>query len=264
MLHHRSLTAFTCNDVSLFKLLVIVLLASVTNTALADTIVLDDFSQIISPDSGVVTFSGSGAGSSTFDALTGEISLAPNTTASWTETLTGPARLWNKRSGDLAASGGTSNATLYVDNGFLAAALPNDLSQSLTFSYYDSPDVEKNLTAAGDVFYLKVLTSDNNVAGSIKLYDANGQTGTAGFVIGGTGVPSTVSVSLASIYQTVNRSRITRADVSLVMPNATDLQLDSMYFAPVPEPSSVIIGLMAAVFTGITVARKRRASRTAS
>ncbi len=263
MLHHRSLTAFTCNDVSLFKLLVIVLLASVTNTALADTIVLDDFSQIISPDSGVVTFSGSGAGSSTFDAPTGEISLAPNTTAIWTETLTGPARLWNKRSGDLAASGGTSNATLNVSSGSLAAALPDDLSQSLTLSYYDSPDVEKNLTAAGDVFYLKVL-SDNNVAGSIKLYDANGQTGTAGFVIGGTGVPSTVSVSLASIYQTVNRSRITRADVSLVMPNATDLLLDSMYFAPVPEPSSVIIGLMAAVFTGITVARKRRASRTAS
>jgi hypothetical protein len=126
------------------------------------------------------------------------------------------------------------------------------------------PPVGLKLTAAGDVFYLKVLTSDNNVAGSIKLYDANGQTGTAGFVIGGTVVPSTVSVSLASIYQTVNRSRITRADVSLVMPNATDLQLDSMYFAPVPEPSSVIIGLMAAVFTGITVARKRRASRTAS
>lgn len=236
-----------------FGFVVVWLCVLFSRTTTADGIVLDDFTTI---SSGTTTTTPSTGASGRPGGGT-SVNLFPDESVAWTDAASG-GMLWNQRTTTMQKTGGADFTTLTIDGGMLDLAHPAlDVDLSLTLSYSQSPNSFKDLSASA-FFIIEVDNKDLSAAGTLtptlRLYDS---TTSASLQFSSSLNIGLNVLSLQPLLSQLNMHSIRQADVIFTVPTDVDFTLDSMYFAPVPEPGVfAIIGLLFGI--AIIWSRRRR------
>ena len=240
---------------TVFGFVVVWLCVLFSRTTTADVIVLDDFTTI---SSGTTTTTPPGGASGRLFGGT-SVNLIPGESVAWTDTSPS-GMLWNQRTTTMqkADSEEGSPSILTIDNGLLDLSHPsNDVDLSLTLSYSQFPASFKDLSASA-FFIIDVFNKDLSAAGTLtptlRLYDS---TTSASLQFSSSLNIGPNVLSLQPLLSKLNMQAIRQADVIFTVPTDVDFVLDSMYFAPVPEPGVFgLIGLLSGV--AIIWSRRRR------
>lgn len=228
----------------------------------SDTIVLDDFSTGIN---GTVTFSqvatpGTGPTGST--SIPNTVRFRKNTRATWTDSRSAPASmLWNSRSANFSRiDTGAVNATTSVAiNASAPSALdivnPEEASAvTSVLTYRNSGAATAVDLSSMATFNIDVFAIDQDVSTTLTLHDNNGNTGSGTFSLS-TATLGRQSLSLASIFSSINSSQVVRADLTFTVHVGGDIKLTSLYFAPVPEPSVIFFATI--TLAALAIRRRR-------
>lgn len=235
-----------------FGFVVVWLCVLFSRTTTADGIVLDDFTTI---SSGTTTTTPSGGASGRIFGGT-SVNLMPDESVAWTDTSSG-GMLWNQRTTTMQkGNSGSPASILTIDNGLLDLSHPSgDVDLSLTLSYSQSPNSFKDLSASA-FFIIEVDNKDLSAAGTLaptlRLYDS---TTSASLQFSSSLNIGLNVLSLQPLLSQLNMHSIRQADVIFTVPTDVDFTLDSMYFAPVPEPG--VFGLIGLLF-GVAIIWSRR------
>jgi len=234
-------------------------------STVADTIVLDDFSTGIN---GTVTFSQVAAGTAAAGStpVPNKVNIRKNTRAVWTDTrATADSMLWNTRAvnfsrGDVG-SGSTVIGINLTSSSAFEIANPNDATAlSASMTYQSSGAATLIDLSAMATFNIDVNSLDSLVPMTLSLTDNNNNVGSANFTLSDLSL-GMQSLSLASIFNSIDESSVIKANLTFSVPTGGDLAFQQMYFAPVPEPSMLVIPVAIAV---IAFARRRQLSRRSS
>jgi len=234
-----------------FGFVVVWLCVLFSRTTTADGIVLDDFTTI---SSGTTTTTPVGGASGRFLGGT-TVRLFPGESVAWTDTSSG-GMLWNQRTTTMQKTGGDDVTTLDIAGGKLDLSHPsNDVDLSLTLSYSQFPASFKDLSASA-FFIIEVDNKDLSATGTLtptlRLYDS---TTSASLQFSSSLNIGLNVLSLQPLLSQLNMHSIRQADVIFTVPTDVDFTLDSMYFAPVPEPG--VFGLIGLLF-GVAIIWSRR------
>lgn len=242
-----------------FVTAVIILLARAT---VADTIVLDDFSTGI--NAATVSFTGTGASGLQNG---NQVLIRKNTRATWTDTRqTAGSMLWDSRSSDFSR-GSNNEGSSSLNIGFnlnnsssLEMGNPNDataISSQLTYKNAGAATLI-DLSAMA-TFNIDVVALDSPVTATISLRDSSNAVAATSLSLSSLTI-GRQSVSLASIFNSIDESRVVQADLTFSLPTGGDIKLQELYFAPVPEPSTLVIA--SAIAAVVLFRRRQRALRT--
>lgn len=244
---------------TVFRYFVTAIIFLFTRSTIADTIVLDDFSTGIN---GTVIFSqvsspGTAAAGNTPSA--NKVNIRRNTRAVWTDTRSvAGSMLWNSRAVNISRGDAGTGSTLVAINATSSSAMeianPDDataLSALVTYQNSGTP-LLIDLSAMA-TFNIDVSSLDSLVPMTLSLRDSDNNVGSANFTLSNLSL-GRQSLSLASIFNSIDETKVVRADLTFSVPTGGDLAFQQMYFAPVPEPSTVVI---VAAIAAIALARRR-------
>ncbi len=255
-LHKRSLS-------SAFVIAVVILFARSTA---ADTIVLDDFNTGIN---GTVIFTqvtAPGTAAAGNLPTTNKVGIRRNTRATWTDTRASlGSMLWDSRSVNFSRGDVGTGSTIISINASSSSALeisnPDDataLAAALTYQNSGASALIDLSTMA--TFNIDVSSLDQLVPMTLSLRDSSNNVGSANFTLSNLALGKQ-SLSLSSIFNSIDESQVVQANLTFNLPTGGDIALQQMYFAPVPEPSTLVIP---AAIVAIAVLRRRYVARRSS
>lgn len=268
MTNIRKMTPAGLQQSALFSTLVILSAIVFTPSLKADTIVLDDFSQsLVRTDSIVNSGPGSvfGPGDTGYTPGDKTVYINGNVSTSWRDANSvGAGLLWNSRYVTFSKLNGDTSYIAINDLGLgkLSVSHPDgepDLSLRLTYrDEVSQTQTQRNLASMVN-FVINVVSIDQTtVKPTLKVYDSTGASSSAQF---STALTTGVNTfALGSLFSAIDETRVVRIDLDFLLPTATDLNFTELYFAPVPEPSTVAMSL---IVVGAVLYRARRRRSTA-
>jgi len=216
----------------------------------ADIIVLDDFSTFASDTITVTPAPGSSTGSS--NSSGGQVVIAKGETVSWQDTLSG-LPFSTRKVNVVRQNLGSETSTVSVGYNLFDVSHPVGGTLTINVSYEGTT---ANLSSA-DTFNISVAAKDSaavgNLTPTLTLFSgvtSSQATFSAPLVVG------INSIRIRDMLMSLNAAQISKVQLSLVVPSDVDVTLDSLYFAPVPEPGFVGLGL--ACLLAFAVLRRKK------
>ncbi len=267
MTNIRKMTPAGLPQSALLSTLVILSAIVFTPSLKADTIVLDDFSQsLVRTDSIVNSGPGSvfGPGDTGYTPGDRTVYIDGNVSTSWRDANSvGAGLLWNSRYVTFSKpSGGTSSIAINDSGlGKLSVSHPaGEPNLTLSLTYRDEvsqTQTQRNLASMVN-FVINVVSIDQSVKPTLKVYDSTGASSSGQF---STALTTGVNTfALGSLFSAIDETRVVRIDLDFLLPSGTDLDFTELYFAPVPEPSTVAMSI---IVVGAVLYRARRRRSTA-
>ncbi len=269
MTNIRKMRRMGLSRFALFILMIALSTISLTSTTQADTIVLDDFSQSLNATGGVTAtqINTSGIASNfNLNLANARVSIRPNTSATWRDSTPGSGTLWNSRYVQMSKPHVSQTSTLSS-----VISINSGASGKLVFTH---PDADQTLSAsisyrnldgngslARDLsemvsFVIDVDSFDQSISPSLTLYDVDGKSASKSFSTPlSTGLNT---LAIGDLFKSVNKSSIVRVDLNFALTTGSDLAVREIFFAPVPEPSTVALAFLIAAFCGSRIARRNR------
>ena len=237
----------------------LLLTLATVQTAVADIVILDDFSTSIQFNNG--SFSGS---DSRNDFWSPEVTIAPGVTATWYDS--GSGILGGRRNVEAQNAATSTQSSLISIDDYLSVNSPSANFMCATcLSYtFAALNVEFYHKLVIDVLSLDAAAK-NHLQGVLKLKDASGNTAIAN-IAGNTLFAGRNKIELHSMqnWNGINRTNIVFAEMSfLTTQPAVDFTIDTLAFATNPEPSTfVVMGLAFATAAALRFRKRSKAQKS--
>ncbi|MFM7163958.1 MAG: hypothetical protein ACKO3T_01835 [Planctomycetaceae bacterium] len=234
------------------RLLGVLLCILFSKTAAADIIVLDDFSTLASETITVTP------GTGTSNSHGGQVVIAPGETVDWQDSLTALPFSTRKVTAARQNQGSASTVSIGYNSFDVSHPVGGNLTLNLSYegglaNFSSADTLNINVTA-------KDTAGDGNLKPTLKLFSGSASA-EASFA-----TPLVVginSISIRNLLQALNAAQISKVQINLVVPSDVDFTLSSIYFAPVPEPGMVSIGLACLIGYALIRSKKLRMYRLA-